>query len=248
MPEGPQMVFLQEQAAQFIGQQILKAEGEAQNISFAKLTGQELTNIKTFGKELLFCFPDFTLRIHLLLFGKYAINGRLNRALRLGLTFETGEINFYACDCRLLSEPLPAVYDWRTDVMHDSFDLEKARQKLISKPQRLICDALLDQAILAGVGNGIKNEVLFRRQIHPESLVGEIPESDLRHLIQACVTFSHEYLLRLQAGTVDECWQVYKQKECPRDHIPLRKEKTGKTGRSGYFCDKCQHLYLADTD
>lgn len=246
MPEGPQIVFLKEQVEPFVGQLVLEAAGDAPDIPFELIKGQALTGIQTFGKELLLCFPAFTIRIHLLLFGKYAINGTLNRALRLGLTFETGEINFYACACRLIREPLLQVYDWRTDVLHSSFDPAQAWAKLSQKPQRLICDALLDQTILAGVGNGIKNEVLFRRQIHPASQVGEIPEDELKWLIRACVTLSWAYLQWKREGTAGQHWQVYKQKVCSRDAIPLRKEKIGKSGRSCYFCDKCQRLYLPD--
>jgi endonuclease-8 len=67
MPEGPQMVFLKDQAEQFIGKLILKANGNAKEIPFGMINGQALTDIKTFGKELLFCFPAFTIRIHLML-------------------------------------------------------------------------------------------------------------------------------------------------------------------------------------
>ncbi|WP_162052315.1 endonuclease [Pontibacter pamirensis] len=247
MPEGPQIVFLKEQAEQFTGQLVLEANGNAKDMPFNEIAGQPLTAIKTYGKALFFCFPSVTIRIHLMLFGKYAINGELNRELRLGLAFDTGEINFYACDCRLVRCSLNKLNDWSTDVMHASFDPDKALEKLYSKPNRLICDALLDQAILAGVGNGIKNEVLFRRQVHPESIVSNIPEPELRKLIAACVDFSFEYLDWKRERAEGQHWQVYRQKECPRDRIPLRKEKIGKTGRSCYFCDKCQKLYVHDS-
>lgn len=240
------MVFLKEQAEQFIGQLILKANGNAKDIPFDIIKGQPLTDIKTFGKELLFCFPDFTIRIHLMLFGKYVIDGELNQVLRLGLEFENGEISFYACECRFIREPLDKVYDWSIDVMHVNFDRNKALEKLYSKPKQLICEALLDQGILAGVGNKIKNEVLFRRQVHPESLVGQIPETELKKLIDECVTLSFEYLEWKREGTDNEHWEVYKKKECHRDHIPVQKEKIGKSKRSCYFCDKCQRLYLHD--
>ncbi|WP_026462551.1 hypothetical protein [Adhaeribacter aquaticus] len=247
MPEGPEMVFLKEQAAQFIGCSIISATGQAPHLPFQELPEQTLNNIRTFGKEIFFCFSDLTIRIHLMLFGKYSINGELNRELRLGLEFETGTINFYACDCRIISQPLNDVYDWSSDVMQKSFNPEKALEKLYKEPKKLICEALLDQAILAGVGNGIKNEVLYQRQIHPESQVGEIPPEEVRKLINACVTFSAQYLRWLQEGNRNEHWQVYRQKVCPRDQIPLRKEKIGKGGRSCYFCDKCQQLYHINT-
>jgi endonuclease-8 len=246
MPEGPQIIFLKEQMEPFVGQPVLNAEGEAKNIPFAKINGQKVNAIMTFGKELFLCFPQCTIRIHLMFFGKYAINSELNRELRLRLTFETGEINFYACDCRLIPAPLNQLYDWTTDVMHPSFDAEKALAKMYRQPHRLICEALLDQGIFAGVGNGIKNEVLFRTHLHPESRVSEIPEVKLRNLIRGCVQLSAEYLQMLQEGTVAELWQVYRQKICLRDNIPLRKESIGKSGRSCYFCDKCQQLYLPD--
>lgn len=244
MPEGPQMVFLKEQAEQFVGQRVVRAQGNAKNIPFDEIQGQPLTEIRTFGKELLFCFPQFTVRIHLMLFGKYAINSELDRQLRLGLEFEDGEINFYACECRFIREPLEQVYDWTTDVLHPRFDKQKAHDRLEGKPKQLICEALLDQDILAGVGNKIKNEVLFRRQVHPESLVGAIPSKELLKVVEECARLSSEYLDWKREGTDDEHWQVYKKKECPRDHVPLRKEKIGKSGRSCYFCDKCQKLYL----
>lgn len=247
MPEGPQMVFLKEQAQPFIDQLVKEANGDTKAIPFDTLQDQPLIAIRTFGKEIFFCFPHLTLRIHLMLFGKYVINGALNRALRLGLEFENGWINFYASDCRVIEKPLDQLYEWSTDVMHAAFDQNKALQKLQSKAQQLICDALLDQDILAGVGNIIKNEVLFRQQVHPASLVGEIPKSVLKRLIADCVKFSFEYLDAIREETANAHFQVYRKKDCPRDLIPLRKDKLGKAGRSCYYCDKCQQLYMADS-
>ena len=245
MPEGPQVVFIKELMAPFVNQPVLTAEGNAAGIPFERVTGQVLTAVETFGKELLFCFPGFALRVHLMLFGKYALNGELNRELVLGLTFPGGFINFYACGCRLLPEPLAHVYDWRTDVMHPTFDPDAAVEKLAARPDSLICDGLLDQNILAGVGNGIKNESLFLAHVHPQSLVGAVPRSVLKGLVLTCVRFSFEYLRWKREGE-GEHWHVYRQQLCPRDHVPLRAEKLGKSGRSCYYCDKCQQLYLPD--
>ncbi|ALJ00434.1 hypothetical protein [Rufibacter tibetensis] len=246
MPEAPQMVFLKEQTEQFVGQLVLQAEGSVKVLPFDRLFNQELESIKTFGKELFFCFPDFAIRIHLMFFGKYAINGTVNRELQLRLTFEEGEINFYASDIKFIQEPLDSLYDWSTDVMHASFDIDAAIEKLYRKPQRLICDALLDQTILAGVGNGIKNDALFRRRIHPESLVGEIPVLESKQLISVCVQLSYEYLEWIREDTVLQNWQAYRKKICPRDHTPFLKGNIGKPARSCYYCEKCQRLYLPE--
>ncbi|MBC3540219.1 DNA-formamidopyrimidine glycosylase family protein [Rufibacter sediminis] len=243
MPEGPEMVFLKEQAEQFVGQVVLEVSGRTKHIPFDKVQGQELTQIKTFGKEILFCFPGFALRVHLMFFGKYALNGEVNRPLELGLTFEDGYLNFYACDVRFLPEPWEGRYDWSADVLNEAFDPKKALEKIRRQLGQLICDVLLDQQLLAGVGNGIKNEVLFRARLHPESQVDHIPDAVLKNLLQECVRQSFRYLDSLRTGTVREHWLVYQQKECPRDRIPLRKEKIGKGQRSGYFCEMCQLLY-----
>ena len=180
-----------------------------------------------------------------MLFGKYALNGEMNRELALGLTFPGGSIRFYACGCRLLRGPLAGIYDWRGDVMHPSFDPDAAVAKLAARPERPICEGLLDQHILAGVGNGIKNESLFLSRVHPQSRVGAVPWAVLSGLVLTCVRFSFEYLRWKREGA-GAPWQVYRQKACPRDHLPLRTEKLGKPGRSCYYCDKCQQLYRPD--
>ena len=239
------MVFLKELTSQFVNQPVLKAEGSAAGIPFDEVAGRVLTAVETFGKELLFCFPGFALRVHLMLFGKYVLNGELDRELVLGLAFPGGFLNFYACRCSLLREPLAGLYDWRTDVMHPSFDADGAVAKLAARPERLVCEALLDQHVLAGVGNGIKNESLFLSRVHPLSLVGAVPRAVLKRLVLTCVRFSFEYLRWKREGA-GEPWQVYRQKACPRDHIPLRAEKLGKSGRSCYYCYKCPQLYLPD--
>ena len=217
MPEGPQMVFLKEQLQHFIGQQLVAAIGNAPDIPFNEIQGRTLTGIQTFGKEILFCLGPLTIRVHLMLFGKFAIDHELNRALRLGLQFENGEVNFYSCECRFISQHLDEVYDWSIDVLHPAFNVRKALEKMQARPNELVCEALLDQHILAGVGNKIKNEVLFRTRIHPESLVGEVPGKELEKLIKDCVKFSAQYLEWKREGAEDEHWMVYKKAECLRN-------------------------------
>ena len=248
MPEGPQMVILKEEVEQFIDQLLLCVDGNAKDIPLDKIKGSRLIDVKTFGKEILFCFQQSAIRIHLMLFGKYAIDSELNRVLRLGLEFESGTINFYACECKFIEGPPDEAYDWSIDVMNRSFNRQKALEKLLNKPKQLICEALLDQNILAGVGNKIKNDVLFRKRVHPESVVGEIPPKVLQDLIDECVYLSFEYLEAKREGTDGELWQVYKRKECKRDQIPIQKQKIGKSGRSCYFCDKCQSLYIREDE
>jgi endonuclease-8 len=58
-------------------------------------------------------------------------------------------------------------YDFAANVMADEWDARAALAKVRTFPRAEIADVLLDQAIFAGVGNIIKNEVLFRTRVSP---------------------------------------------------------------------------------
>ena len=58
----------------------------------------------------------------------------------------------------------------------------------------MICDALLNQNIFSGVGNIIKNEVLYRTHVHPESLIGNIPIAQLNKVVYECSNYSFDFL------------------------------------------------------
>ena len=83
------------------------------------------------------------------------------------------KMNLYSCSLKFVEGDINDHYDWTADVMSDEWDPQQARRKLAATPKKLICDALLEQDIFAGVGNIIKNEVLYRVHVHPESLIGK---------------------------------------------------------------------------
>jgi len=86
------------------------------------------------------------------------------------------------------------VYDWSSDVMSDKWNSRGARKKLRQIPEELACDVLLDQNIFAGVGNIIKNEVLFRIRLHPENKIDNIPVVKLNELIKEARKYSFDFL------------------------------------------------------
>lgn len=245
MPEGPSIILLREKAAPFISRKILDVKGEGSKFDLQKVLNCPVLDLKTFGKEFLICLPDFTIRVHLQLFGSYLINERKDGALKLGLIFgEDEELNFYACDARIIEEPLDQIYDWSAEVMHESWDAGKAVKKINAKPDRLIGDVLLDQGIFAGVGNKIKDEVLYEVRVHPESVVGEMGKKKLADTVDTCVSKSFEYLEWEKSGRPEGFLKVHRQQECPVYHTPLTSKKIGKTKRQSYFCEDCQKLYV----
>ena len=194
MPEGPSLVILRELTQSFAGKRIRKAEGNSK-IDQARLVGQRIVALRTWGKHFLIELDGFAIRIHFLMFGSYCVNARKDRPPRLSLSFARGrELNFYSCAIRYIEGTLDDEYDWRADVMSDAWDPVLARTKLKAMPEVLVCDCLLDQNVFAGVGNIIKNEVLFRIRLHPLSRVGAIPPRKLSQLIEQARRYSFEFL------------------------------------------------------
>ncbi|WEN14863.1 endonuclease [Rhodanobacter sp. AS-Z3] len=247
MPEGPSIVILREQASAFAGRVIRRASGNAK-IDMQRLLGRRVDALRSFGKQFLIELGgELTVRVHLLMFGSYRINEERDSGLRLNLGFDEGELNFYNGSVRLLEGHLDALFDWPSDVMSDQWNAKLARAKLRATPHTLVCDALLDQAIFAGVGNIIKNEVLFRIRLHPLSTIGALSEWKLRQLVVQARVYAFEFLAWKRAFVLAKHWQVYNRGRCPRHDLPLKRAHLGKTNRRSFFCPLCQKLYK-DTD
>lgn len=242
MPEGPSILILKESILPFKNKKVLKVSGNSK-LDLKRLENKKVLDIKTWGKQLLICFKDVTVRIHLLMFGSYRINERKEAQPRLSLAFKKGEINFYSCSVKLIEDDINKIYDWTADVLSPLWNSKNAEAKLNAIKDQLICDALLNQEIFAGVGNIIKNEILFRTKIHPESIVGKIPVVRLRKLIKDAVVYSFLFLEWKKKYELKKHWQAHTKKICPRDHIPFKKSYLGKTHRRSFYCNECQELF-----
>jgi endonuclease-8 len=242
MPEGPSIFLVREALQPFTGKKIIAANGNTK-IEKIRLAGQKIRNIRSWGKHLLICFDSFTLRIHFMMFGTYLINERKSTPLRLSLEFKSGEINFYTCSVRILEESPDALYDFSADTLSDSWSPRKASLKLNRIPGINVCDALLDQKIFSGVGNIIKNEILFRIKVHPESLIGKLPRKIKSALVREAKNYSLDFLKWKRAFELKKHWLVYTKKTCPRDQSAIHKEYIGTTRRRTFYCEKCQALY-----
>jgi endonuclease-8 len=248
MPEGPSIVILKEAVLQFKGQKVVAAGCNNNTLDANRLIGQTIIDFKSWGKHFLICFPEFTVRIHLMMFGSYRINSHTAKPARLHLQFENGgELNFYSCLLLLIEEPLDEVYDWQADVMNPEWNAKKAIKKMKAQPDLLVCDALMDQQIFSGVGNIIKNEVLFRTRIHPLSKVNNLPPKKLKELLDETVNYTFDFLKWKKANVLKKHWLAYNQKICPRDHVPFHKQDTGKGHRTSFYCNVCQLKYEANT-
>lgn len=244
MPEGPSLYILKEDAARFVGQEIVRADGNVRAVDPARMVGQPIVGLHTWGKHFLIELPDMVVRIHFLLFGSWRIDERRDKPPRLSLELaDGGELNFYACAIKELDRASFEAYDFGADVMSDQWDPKQARKKLRAQPELLACDALLDQSIFSGVGNIIKNEVLFRIRVHPLSTVGALPPAKLRALVAEARQYSFDFLGWKREFVLKQHWLAHAKTTCPRCHIALHKAVLGQTRRRSFWCERCQKCY-----
>jgi len=242
MPEGPTIVLLKEEVEKFTGKKVTKVSGNSK-IDQHRLLNKKVLSFKSHGKQFLICFNNFTVRVHFLLFGKYLIDERKEQPVRLNITFSNGEINLYSCSVKIVEGDVDTLYDWSTDVMNDAWNPENAKKKLKKIPDTLICDALLDQDIFSGVGNIIKNEILYRARVHPESTVKAIPAAKIKKLIEETRTYSFKFLEWKRNYVLRNHWLAHTKTLCLRCNLPIIKKYTGVKNRRSFFCTNCQILY-----
>ena len=243
MPEGPSIILVKEAVTKFTGKKIISVSGNSK-IDQAIMLNKKVIAFKSWGKHFLICFNGFTLRVHFLMFGSYTIDEKKpDRAIRLNLTFKNGEINFYTCSVKYLEGDLDQYYDWSADVMNDLWDKKSAKAKLKAEGDHLICDALLEQDIFAGVGNIIKNEILYRVRVHPESTVGKIPPAKLNKLVDETRTYSFQFLEWKRNFELKKHWLAHTKKLCLRCNFPIIRKQTGVKKRRSFVCTNCQILY-----
>lgn len=235
----------------FAGRTVRDVAGRAA-LDLERIRWRRLQDIRSWGKHLLLVFDGFSLRIHLLLFGRCVIHqeddvGDASSTPTVSLRFEGGGgIDFRAASAKWVEGDVDDAYDWSVDVLSPSWDPRAAHAKLRARPADFVCDALLDQALFSGVGNIIRNEVLFRILVHPLSRVGALPNAELADLIEQARVYSFDFLEWKRRNVLKRHWQVHERAACPRclgALAPVR--KLGRSRRRSFHCDRCQRLYEA---
>jgi formamidopyrimidine-DNA glycosylase len=120
-------------------------------------------------------------------------------------------------------------------------DLRKFRN-VLRKRRGAVKSVLLNQRIIAGIGNLYADEILFRLRIHPATEVSRLGDKALTKLFQA----THQVLrkaiaAKAQSNQVPNSWLLsHREKgaKCPRCRRVLRSVTIG--GRTTWFCSYCQ--------
>lgn len=226
--EGPSLVIATEELSFF----------KKQKVQNGKLKGQALIDVQSWGKHLLLTFTEVKLRIHFLMFGSYRIDvPRENRTPKLELRFKTGTVFFYSCAIKEVDE---FQYDWSIDLMSRAWDPKKAMKALKNQKEKMICDVLMDQTVFSGLGNIMKNEVLFRLRHHPETKVGALSSGQQKRLVEEAREYSFQFYEWKKKNVLKRNWLIFRKKKCPACGKKVTKRPTGSLKRLSHYCTHCQ--------
>jgi endonuclease-8 len=220
-----------------------------------RLDGHEFERASAHGKHLLLHFGELILHSHLGMSGSWHTYRRgepwrkpPGAAWAVLLTDRAEAVQFGGPTLRLLrAESLrrdPILARLGPDILASDFDAEKIAQSLAGVPDRGLGDALLDQHLVAGIGNIFKSEACFAAHLDPWQRVADVPDEQLRHVAQAAHDLMHE---AVEKGRGDRA--VYKRagRPCPRCGTKIRSRGQGDANRTTYWCPSCQVAARAPT-
>jgi endonuclease-8 len=124
------------------------------------------------------------------------------------------------------------------DILGDPPDLERMLSNLRREDRgRELGDALLDQRLVAGIGNKWKAEALWQAKLSPWRHLGAATDDELRSALEASARLMGRSLDGLPHRN-----QVYRRvgRPCPRCGERVRSRGQGDANRTAYWCPGCQ--------
>jgi endonuclease-8 len=217
-----------------------------------RLSGREVTEIRTHGKHLFLRFGgELTIHSHLRMtgtWGVYAPGKRWGRSPRLAwLVLERKGhqvVQFGGPVLELLTESRTR-FDRRLaalgpDVLAAEFDFDRFLARLRADDYtRGIGDALLDQRNVAGIGNIWKAEGCWEAEIDPWRPVAEVTDAEARAIIESV---RPRMLRSAQSGHVEAEHHVFRRhgRPCPRCGATILAQGQGDDNRTTFWCPGCQ--------
>ena len=232
-----------------------------------QLVGKKITTIDRYAKYLLIRLSgNLTVVSHLRMEGKYRlvkINTKKDKHDHVQIVFSDNSALRYN-DVRKFGrmqliktgteKEKTGISKLGAEPNSAAFTVSYLQNGLVRKKKN-IKNTLLDQSVVAGLGNIYVDEVLWETKIHPLSQANTIPaekvaqlHDNINSLIELAIaergTTIHTYLdANGKTGGFQKMLQVYghKGEPCVRCGTPLEKIKVN--GRGTTFCPKCQVIY-----
>lgn len=253
MPEGDTLARTAAGLRSYLlGRTVTAASARRPGPQAERLVGATVTAVEAMGKNLLIRFSNgLEVRTHLRLHGswhRYRPGERWRRpAARARLVIEVPgsvAVCFDAPVVELFEQRTEAVHPSLSrlgpDLLRDPVDVDEALRRLRdpSRAALAIAVALLDQRALAGIGNEIKNEILWQAGRSPFVAVHSLDDAALRELVDLA-----RAVLREGARTGHRPRHVHRRagRPCPRCGTLIRVERQGADlPRLTFWCPSCQ--------
>jgi formamidopyrimidine-DNA glycosylase len=229
-----------------------------------RLVGESITGLGRRGKYILiYLSGGDTLIVHLRMTGQLDVQAEatpLDPHHHITLTLDDGrELRFR--DTRkfgrfyLVSDPAEVIGKLGPEPIDSDFTFEGMKARL-AKRHRQLKPLLLDQTIVAGLGNIYVDEALWRAKLHPERLADTLKEAELTALFEAMRVVlelgisnsgtslgegSTNYLsVAGRRGSNKQNLQVFRRTglPCPRCGTPIQRLVVGQ--RATHICPVCQ--------
>lgn len=232
------------------------------------VTGRTVEAVRSAGKHLLITFSgDLMLRTHMRMNGSWHIyrpGERWQRSRRdMRIVVSTAEYVAVGFSIPVAEWIKPGRLHHDRELRHlgpdllgEDFDAAEAFRRLRSRPDTEIADALLNQRVMAGVGNVYKSEVLFACRVHPFVTVASLSDEQIDCVISTARKFLHANVTEgLAAMTTyagfrrttrrdqpsERLWVYGRRGEpCRRCRTPIASRAHGRGVRLTYWCPACQ--------
>jgi len=212
-----------------------------------RLEGRRLERVESRGKHLLLHFDGLVLHSHLGMSGSwhtYRRGERWRKPRRSAWVVLAGQgqeaVQFGGPTLRLLSaEKLrldPQLARLGPDVLADEFDLDAVVAAMRGQPDRTLGDTLLDQRLVAGIGNIFKSEACFAAGVDPWRPLGNLGDEELREVLLAA-----RGLMLAAVASGRQPHAIYRRRgPCPRCGGMVSARGQGDANRTTYWCRRCQ--------
>ena len=198
MPEGDTVYALARRLDRALrGRTVERSDFRFPRLATRDLSGRTVLGHDTHGKHLLTRFSgDATLHSHLRMDGEWSVTGpgkrlpsRLMRDVRLVLALDDGRtawgLRLHDLDLVPTSEEQRLVGRLGRDRLGDDWDPAEAVRRLRAEPNRPLVSALLDQRLMAGIGNLWVNVLAFLVGASPWTPIGDL---DVDRLVERAAT------------------------------------------------------------
>ncbi len=257
MPELPEVSYFKKYLdSTSLHKEITKVECDAKKILQASekmfqehLVGKELSGSRRIGKYLVVeTTGDQCLVYHFGMTGKFEYSHQEESPdyAHFILHFQDHSRLFFICPRKFAKVFLSDSYEsfvQDRDLGTDALELsQKQFLELAEGKKGSIKSLLMNQKLIAGIGNLYSDEVCFQSKIHPDSKVSNLSNQDLKLLFKNIAKVLNRVTeSKMEGSKLPDSFIMRHRKEggkCPRDQGEINMDKIG--GRSSYFCNSCQ--------